>query len=45
MPSPECLTVEQHERLFILNYPGGSRLNRTIGMIVTAMLTAKVVTR
>ena len=41
MPSPICLTVEQHERLFILNYPGGSRLNRTIGMIVTSMLTAK----
>jgi len=41
MPSPVCLTVEQHERLFILNYPGGSRLNRTIGMIVTSMLTAK----
>ena len=35
------MTVEQHERLFILNYPGGSRLNRTIGMIVTSMLTAK----
>ena len=33
MPSPSCLTVEQHESLFILNYPGGSRLNRTIGMI------------
>ena len=41
MPSPICLTIEQHERLFILNYPGGSRLNRTIGMIVSAMLSAK----
>jgi ATP-dependent Lhr-like helicase len=41
MPSPICLSIEQHERLFILNYPGGSRLNRTIGMIVSAMLSAK----
>ena len=41
MPSPNCLTIEQHERLFILNYPGGSRLNRTIGMIISAMLSAK----
>ena len=36
MPSPVCLSIEQHERLFILNYPGGSRLNRTIGLIVSA---------
>ena len=41
MPSPSCLSIEQHERLFIVNYPGGSRLNRTIGMIITAMLSAK----
>jgi len=41
MPSPTCLSIEQHERLFIVNYPGGSRLNRTIGMIVSAMLSAK----
>ena len=41
MPSPVCLSIEQHERLFILNYPGGSRLNRTIGLIVSAMLSAK----
>ncbi len=41
MPSPICLSIEQHERLFILNYPGGSRLNRTIGMIVSSMLSAK----
>ena len=41
MPSPNCLSIEQHERLFIVNYPGGSRLNRTIGMIITAMLSAK----
>jgi len=41
MPSPNCLSIEQHERLFILNYPGGSRLNRTIGMIISAMLSAK----
>ena len=41
MPSPICITIEQHERLFILNYPGGSRLNRTIGMIISAMLSAK----
>ena len=41
MPSPICLSIEQHERLFILNYPGGSRLNRTIGIIISAMLSAK----
>ena len=41
MPSPNCISIEQHERLFILNYPGGSRLNRTIGMIIGAMLSAK----
>ena len=41
MPSPNCISIEQHERLFILNYPGGSRLNRTIGMIISAMLSAK----
>ena len=41
MPSPSCISIEQHERLFILNYPGGSRLNRTIGMIISAMLSAK----
>ena len=41
MPSPICISIEQHERLFILNYPGGSRLNRTIGMIIAAMLSAK----
>ena len=41
MPSPICISIEQHERLFILNYPGGSRLNRTIGMIISAMLSAK----
>ena len=41
MPSPKCLSIEQHERLFIVNYPGGSRLNRTIGMIITAMLSAR----
>ena len=41
MPSPICLSIEQHERLFIINYPGGSRLNRTIGMIISAMLSAR----
>tara|TARA_B100000579_G_scaffold309504_1_gene259149 strand:+ start:413 stop:3097 length:2685 start_codon:yes stop_codon:yes gene_type:complete len=41
MPSPNCVSIEQHERLFVLNYPGGSRLNRTIGMIIGAMLSAK----
>ncbi|MEC8875594.1 MAG: DEAD/DEAH box helicase [Candidatus Thermoplasmatota archaeon] len=41
MPSPDCISIEQHERLFIVSYPGGSRLNRTIGMIITAMLSAR----
>ena len=42
MPSPGVMTLERHERLTVLGYPGGSRLNQTLGTLLAALLAARL---
>ena len=41
IPSPSRATLEKHDHLIILHYPGGTRLNRTIGLLLSSLLTSR----
>ena len=41
IPSPSCATLEKHDRFIILHYPGGTRLNRTLGLLLSTLLTSR----
>ena len=41
IPSPSRATLEKHDHLIILHYPGGTRLNRTIGLLLSSLLNSR----
>ena len=40
-PAPGRITLERHERLLVLTHAGGTRLNRTLGMVLASLLTSR----
>ncbi|MDP6846206.1 MAG: DEAD/DEAH box helicase [Candidatus Poseidoniia archaeon] len=40
-PAPGRMTLERHERLLVLTHAGGTRLNRTLGMVLASLLTSR----
>ncbi|MDP6533742.1 MAG: DEAD/DEAH box helicase, partial [Candidatus Poseidoniia archaeon] len=41
VPAPNRITLEQHERLLVLSHAGGTRLNRTLGMLLASLLGSR----
>ena len=40
-PAPGRMTLERHERLLVLTHAGGTRLNRTLGIVLASLLTSR----
>ena len=41
VPAPGRMTLERHERLLVLSHAGGTRLNRTLGMLLASLLGSR----
>ena len=40
-PAADRITLERHERLLVLSHAGGTRLNRTLGMLLASLLGSR----